>query len=50
MAKKYKVYYSGWYIVEADSISEALETDRDDGIYEEWENTSASLAKEENYG
>lgn len=40
---KYKVYYSGWYIVEADSIDEALETDRDDVEveYEEWENNDA---------
>lgn len=40
---KYKVYYSGWYIIEADTIDEALETDRDDaGVeYEEWENEEA---------
>ena len=40
---KYKVYYEGWYIIEADSIEEALETDRDDAEveYEEWENTEA---------
>ena len=50
MAKKYKVYYSGWYIVEADSSAEALETDRDDGLYEEYENTSVSWAKEDSYG
>lgn len=37
---KYKVFYSGWYIVEADSIDEALETSRDDYEveYEEWSN------------
>lgn len=41
---KYKVFYSGWYIVEADSIDEALlETTRDDYEveYEEWENVEA---------
>ena len=40
---KYKVYYSGWYIIEADDIDEALETDRDDAEveYEEWENKDA---------
>lgn len=40
---KYKVYYSGWYIIEADNIDEALETDRDDAEveYEEWENEDA---------
>lgn len=40
---KYKVYYSGWYIVEADTIEEALETDRDDAEveYEEWGNDDA---------
>lgn len=40
---KYKVYYEGWYIIEADSIEEALETDREDAEveYEEWENTEA---------
>ena len=37
---KYKVYYQGWYIIEADSIDEAYETDRDDAevVFEEWEN------------
>ena len=40
---KYKVYYSGWYIIEADNIDEAMETDRDDAEveYEEWENEDA---------
>lgn len=40
---KYKVYYEGWYIIETDSIEEALETGRDDAEveYEEWENTEA---------
>lgn len=44
---KYKVYYSGWYIIEADSIDEALETDRDDVEveYEEWENEDAILSE-----
>lgn len=43
---KYKVYYSGWYIIEADTIDEAIETDRDDCIYEEWENTDAVLMED----
>lgn len=40
---KYKVCYEGWYIIEVDSIEEALETDRDNAEveYEEWENTEA---------
>ena len=41
---KYKVYYSGWYIVEADSLHDAIyETDRDDAevVFEEWENLGA---------
>lgn len=38
---KYRVSYSGWYIVEADSVDEALDSDRDDSEYEEWENTDA---------
>lgn len=42
---KYKVYYEGYYIVEADTIDEAIETSRDDyeAEYEEWENTDAVL-------
>lgn len=40
---KYKVHYSGWYIVETDSIDEAMETDRDDAevMYGEHENEIA---------
>lgn len=40
---KVKVYYEGYYIVEADSLEEALETNRDDAEVEceEWENTEA---------
>ena len=38
---KYRVSYSGWYIVEADSVEEALESDRDFSEFEEWENTDA---------
>lgn len=36
---KYKVYYEGFYIVEADTIDEALEIDRDDieVEFEKWE-------------
>ena len=37
----YKVYYRGFYIIESDSIDEALETERDDAKYEEWENEDA---------
>lgn len=42
---KCKVYYSGWFIVEADTIDEAVEIDRDDAEveYEEWENTGAEV-------
>lgn len=38
---EYKVFYRGFYIIEADSIDEALETDRGDAEYEEWENEDA---------
>lgn len=40
---KYKVYYEGFYIVETDTIDEALKTDRDDieVEFEEWENIYA---------
>ena len=40
---KVKVYYEGYYIIEAESLDEALETDRDDADveFEEWENTVA---------
>ena len=40
---KFKVFYSGWYIIEADTSDEALETSRDDAEveYEEWENDEA---------
>jgi hypothetical protein len=41
----YKVMYEGFYLIEADSIDEAIETDRDNyGVeYEEWENTDAEM-------
>ena len=40
---KYKVFYTGWFVVEAETIDEAVEIDRDDCEveYEEWENTDA---------
>ena len=40
---KYKVFYEGYYIIEADTIDEALESSRDDYEveFEEWENTDA---------
>jgi hypothetical protein len=42
---KYKVFYSGWYIIEAETVDEAVETDRDDAEveYEEWSNDDAVL-------
>lgn len=42
---RYKVLYNGYYIIEADSADEALETDRDDADveFEEWENTDAEM-------
>lgn len=42
---KYQVRYSGWYIIEAESAVDAMGTDRDDCIYEEWENTDAVLVE-----
>lgn len=33
---KYKVYYSGYAYVEADSIEEAAECYEYDNVYEEW--------------
>ena len=43
-----KVFYKGFYVVEADSLEEALETDRETAytLYEEWENTKACVAEE----
>ena len=40
---KVKVYYEGYYIIKAESLDEALETDRDDAEveFEEWEDTGA---------
>lgn len=40
---KVKVYYEGYYIIEAESLDDAMETDRDDAEveFEEWENTEA---------
>ena len=40
---KYKVFYEGYYIIEADTIDEALESSRDDYEvdFEEWENEYA---------
>lgn len=40
---RYKVFYKGYYIIEADTIDEALETSRDDYEveYEEWDNIDA---------
>ena len=46
---KYKVSYSGFYIIEADTIDEAIETSRDDFDveYEEYENEDAVLWRED---
>lgn len=46
---RYKVNYKGFYIVEADSAKEAIETDREvDSLeYEEWENVGVELIEEE---
>ena len=46
---KYKVVYTGWYIIEADSIDEAMGTSRDDFEveYEEWENVRCYSAERE---
>lgn len=40
---KYKVFYEGFYIVEADTEEEALDTARSDYEveFEEWENVKA---------
>lgn len=40
---QYKVFYKGYYIVEADDVDDAMNTDRDDyGVdFEEWENIYA---------
>ena len=40
---KVKVYYEGYYIIEAKSFVDALETSRDDPEveFEEWRNTEA---------
>lgn len=40
---KVKVYYEGFYIIEAESLEAAMETDRDDAEveFEEWSNTEA---------
>ena len=35
---KYRVAYAGFYIIEADTLEEALESDRSDAEYEEYEN------------
>lgn len=43
---EFKVYYKGFYIVEAESLGEALNTSRDDAEveYEEWQNVQAEEA------
>ena len=40
---KVKVYYEGFYIIEAESLEAAMETIRDDAEveFEEWNNTEA---------
>lgn len=41
----YRVYYEGFYIIEAESVEDALQSDKDDAEvqYEEWENTKAQM-------
>ncbi len=45
----YKVTYEGFYLIESDSIDEAIETDRDDYAveFEQWENTDAEMVGED---
>ena len=40
---KVKVYYEGFYIIEADSLEAAMESSRDDAEveFEQWSNTGA---------
>lgn len=44
---KYRVSFNGWYIIEADSIDEAVETSMDDFDveYAEYENTDAEIVE-----
>lgn len=46
---KYKVSYTGFYVIEADTLREALESDRDDVEveYEEYENSYALKLEED---
>lgn len=46
---KYKVYYEGFYVIEADTEDEALDTSRDeyDVIFEEWQNLKAEELESE---
>lgn len=43
---KFNVYYEGFYVVEAESLEEALDTDRDEAEYEEWQNIRAEETEE----
>lgn len=41
---RYKVRYEGFYLIDADSADDAMETNREDCLdYEEWENVSAEM-------
>lgn len=42
----YKVYYHGYYIIEADTKEDAANSNRDEGMYEEWENYDAVLMED----
>lgn len=44
---KYKVYFKGWYIIEADNKEEAINSSKEDFEveYAEWENTKAVEAR-----
>lgn len=37
--KKFRIHYQGYYIIEAKNKTEALEKDKEEAIYEEWERT-----------
>lgn len=34
---KYRIYYCGFYEIEAETESEAFQKDKDEAEYEEWE-------------
>ena len=46
--QKYRVYFEGWYIIEADTEDEALGTSMEDfGVeYAEYENTDVEIVED----